>query len=55
MAEQDDREPPAPETLKLFRKKYASRVIPLAILAVIGAIAFAAYKIYVATLPPELH
>jgi len=43
-----------PKTLKLQRKEHPTWLILLGIVAVVAAIAFAIYKIYSATLPPEL-
>ena len=43
-----------PKTLKLQRKEHAFWLIVLGIIAMVAAIAFAIYKIYSATLPPDL-
>ena len=55
MADPDDVDAPEPRTFQLQRKKHAPWLIALTIVAVVGAIAFAVYKIYSATLPPKLH
>ncbi len=45
---------PRPETLKLFRRKYPPGLIVLMGVVVLAAIAFAAFMIYQATLPPDI-
>jgi hypothetical protein len=54
MPDQEERNATEPKTLKLQRKEHATGLIVLAIISVGAAIAFAIYKIYSATLPPEL-
>jgi hypothetical protein len=53
MVDPDDSSVPRPQTLKLYRKKHAPWAVALAIAVMIGAIAFAVYAIYSATLPPD--
>ena len=54
MPDPDDRNASEPRTLRLQRKRHALWLLVLAGVAVVAAMAFAAYKIYSATLPPEI-